>query len=285
MERPGVLHLTKHHGAGNDFLVLLDQNDVGALSGAEVRALCDRRRGIGADGFLRATPGGGEAALTMELRNADGTMAEMSGNGIRCLVQAAVDAQWVSPGAVAVATAGGLRTVDYHQGAGPGLGRGRVDMGRATLGPALDVGDLPAAVATSVRLARTVDMGNPHIVLFGDRVDDDVVSSVGALLERSVPERANVEFVWRSPGSEALTMRVWERGVGETLACGTGTCAAAAAAHDWGLAGELVAVHNPGGCLEVELRADGITLAGPTQKVADIDIDSDVLAALVAGGP
>ncbi len=276
----GRLHLTKHHGAGNDFLVLLDPDDLRPLSSAEVRVLCDRRRGIGADGVLRVTSGRHGAALSMDLHNADGGPAEMSGNGIRCLVQAAVDAGWVTPGPVSVATAGGLRTVNYRAGDRPGRGFGSVDMGGATLGPELDAGALPVELAPSVRFARTVDMGNPHIVLFGTPVDAATVAAVGGALEHSVRGRANVEFVWPATESDTLTMRVWERGVGETLACGTGACAAAAAAHAWGLVGSPVSVHSPGGTLQVELRADGISLAGPTQKVGDVTVDDSVLADL-----
>jgi diaminopimelate epimerase len=278
----GRLHLTKHHGAGNDFLVLLDPDDRRPLSSSEVRLLCDRHRGIGADGLLRVMSGRHGSALTMDLHNADGGGAEMSGNGIRCLVQAAVDAGLAAPGPVSVATAAGPRTVVYRSGEKPGLGFASVDMGRATLGPELDEGALPVEVAPSVRFARTVDMGNPHIVLFGTPVETATVAAVGAPLEHSVPGGANVEFVWPGTESDTLTMRVWERGVGETLACGTGTCAVAAAAYDWGVVGPVVRVHNRGGTLEVELTADEISLAGPTQKVADVTVDLSVLTALAA---
>jgi len=276
MPETGELRLTKHQGAGNDFLVFLDADGRRPLTPAEVRVLCDRHRGLGADGVLRVMRGGADAALTMDLRNADGGPAEMSGNGIRCLVQAAVDGGWVVPGPVTVATPGGLRTVLYRDDR-PGLGFGSVDMGAATLGPELDVGELPEEVAPAVRFARTVGMGNPHIVLFGAPVDAATVATVGPPLEHSVTGRANVEFVWPATDSDTLTMRVWERGVGETLACGTGACAAVAAAHSWGLVGSVVLVHSPGGTLEVSLGTDGIVLAGPTQKVADIVVDDAVL--------
>ncbi|HVC70754.1 MAG TPA: diaminopimelate epimerase [Acidimicrobiales bacterium] len=273
------VRLTKHHGAGNDFLVMLDRDGVRPLSGAEVRALCDRRRGVGADGVLRATAGQNGADLTMQLRNADGGEAEMSGNGIRCLVQAAVDAGWVPPGPVSVATGVGLRVVDYRCGDHPGQGYAGVDMGPVTLGS-----ELLLDVAPDLSYARTVDVGNPHIVLFGPEVDDATVATVGPRLEHSVETRANVEFVWAGSETDELCLRVWERGVGETLACGTGTCAAVAAAHSWGLVGSRVLVHNPGGTLEVEMRGDGVWLAGPTQKVADIIVDASLLADLTALG-
>ncbi len=152
-------------------------------------------------------------------------------------------------------------------------------MGDAVLGP-----ELPLDVAPDIRFARPVDIGNPHVVLIGSEVDDATVATVGPRLERGVEERANVEFVWPGPEAGDLTLRVWERGVGETLACGTGTCAAVAAAHGWGLVGPRVRVHNPGGTLEVEMRGDGVWLAGPTQKVADITVDASTLADLTALG-
>jgi diaminopimelate epimerase len=280
-EQPGVLRLTKHHGAGNDFLVVLDADGSVSLAVEEVRVLCDRHRGIGADGLLRMTKADG-GALAMELRNADGGEAEMSGNGIRCAVQAAVDAGWVVPGTVTVSTAAGVRHVDYRKGERPGLGYARVAMGEVRLGPdALDA--LPGDLVHGVRAARTVDVGNPHVVVLGEAVDDAVVRRAGPVLERSEPDGANVEFVWGGPGEDALTLRVWERGVGETLACGTGACAAAAAAHSWGVVGSTVRVHSPGGTLEVELRGRAASLAGPTQKVADIVVPAAIRMALLEG--
>jgi diaminopimelate epimerase len=177
---------------------------------------------------------------------------------------------------VAVQTLAGLRSVEYRSGSAPGLGYARVWMGHATLGTALAVDD-----PDGVRWAQRVDLGNPHIVLFGRPVDDDTVQTVGALQDRSVPGGANVEFVWPGPAPGELTLRVWERGVGETLACGTGACAVAAAAHAHGEAGSRVRVHNPGGPLDVELEAGGILLAGPTQTVGDITVDERLLAAWV----
>ncbi|MHB8593680.1 MAG: diaminopimelate epimerase [Acidimicrobiales bacterium] len=276
MHTVGQLRLTKHHGAGNDFLVLLDGDGGRPLVAAEVRALCDRRRGVGADGMLRATPGRAGASLSMELRNADGGAAEMSGNGIRCLVQAAVDAGWVQPGHVEVDTAAGRRRVEYRRGRFAGLDFARVSMGTPVLGDELQL-DEP----TALRSARAVDMGNPHLVLLLDGpAAGGVVASVGPRLERSVPGGANVEFVWEGPGPGELTLRVWERGVGETQACGTGTCAAAAAAAAWGLVARQVPVHNPGGTLEVELTADGAVLGGPTVSVAMVEVDEAVLSRL-----
>ena len=265
--------------------------------------MCRRRTGIGADGLLRATRGPDGVDLAMELHNADGSLAEMSGNGIRCLVQAAVAGGLAAAGTVSGLTDAGIRTVDYRGGDRPGAGYGAVDMGAATLGGERTAGGLASALAavsgtavgdqarwlaaelSGARHIRRVDMGNPHLVLVGDADLADRVARLGAVLSGSAAQGANVELVWPGPEPGALSLRVWERGVGETLACGTGTCAAAAAAHSWGEVGERVAVHNPGGTLQVTLGAGGaVTLAGPTVQVADIAVDDDVLAALVAAG-
>jgi len=276
MAASGALTLTKHHGAGNDFLVLLDPDDARPLGADEVAALCDRHRGVGADGVIRVT---GRGALSMDLRNADGSVAEMSGNGIRCLVQAAVDGGLAEPGTVTVHTLAGVRAVDYRA-EGPGAGHARVGMGPARLGPEVEVPDLAGAA-----WARRVDMGNPHVVVFGAVVDDDAtVAEVGARLGRAHEGGANVEFVWPGRPGE-LVLRVFERGVGETLACGTGACAALAAARAHGAAGDAAAVRSPGGTLEVECRGDELVLAGPTVRVAEVVVDGAWLAAARRGAP
>jgi diaminopimelate epimerase len=260
------LRLTKHHGAGNDFLVLVDAEGSGPLATELVRALCDRRLGIGADGVIRVVVDGAVADLTMDLRNADGSPAEMSGNGIRCLAQAAVDAGLVSPPTFTVATGAGVRTVEYEPGALPGAAQASVDMGVAVLGP-----DQPQEFAD--RRARQVDMGNPHLVLLGPDPSGVDVVGVGQRLQGVHPGGINVEFIAPGPDPDTLSLRVWERGAGETLACGTGSAAAAAAARSWGLVGDVVDVHNPGGTLRVTLDGDRVRLRGPVRKVADLEVD------------
>ena len=274
----GRVHATKHEGAGNDFLVILDPRDALTLSVAQVRLLADRHRGIGADGVIRVGPGRHGCDLSMELRNADGGEAEMSGNGIRCLAQAAVDAGLVDPPRFTVATAGGRRTVEYTSAAVPGWGSARVDMGPARLGP-----DQPQEFDD--RRARTVDVGNPHLVLLGPDTARVDVAELGPKLQAAFEGGINVE--WITPGLDAdgalLDFRVFERGAGETLACGTGSVAAAAAARSWGVvdADVPVRVRNPGGVLEVTLGADEgapTYLAGPVRKVADLDIHPGMLS-------
>jgi diaminopimelate epimerase len=273
----GLVQFTKHEGAGNDFLVVLDPDDTLRLSGDHIRLLCDRHRGIGADGVIRVTRGGVGADLSMQLHNADGGEAEMSGNGIRCLAQAAVDAGWAFPPCFLVATAGGVRTVTFVAGEEPGWARASVDMGAVTLGPVQEPID--------GRLAQTADVGNPHLVLVGPDVADVDLVHRGPELQAAFADGINVEWIEMAHDADGdfLRLRVWERGAGETLACGTGSVAAAAVARQAGLAtgSGPIRVHNPGGMLEVTLGRgdlDPAVLAGPVRKVADIALHEGMLS-------
>jgi diaminopimelate epimerase len=274
----GSVHASKHEGAGNDFLVVLDPDDSIRLSVAQVRLLADRRRGVGADGIIRVGPGRDGCDVSMQLINADGGEAEMSGNGIRCLAQAAVEAGWVRPPRFTVATAAGTRTVEYAAGPADGWASARVDMGPARLGP-------DQAQEFDDRRVRTVDVGNPHLVLLGPDTAAVEVTELGPKLQAAFPGGINVEWITVLTDGEGdfLDLRVWERGAGETLACGTGSVAAAAAARSWDAldAGDVVRVRNPGGMLEVTLGADEHAttyLAGPVRKVADVDIHPGMLS-------
>ncbi len=276
-ETEGV-RCTKHEGAGNDFIVVLDAGDDIRLSSGQVRLLCDRRRGVGADGLIRVGPGRDGCDLSMELRNADGSEAEMSGNGIRCLAQAAIDAGLVVPPRFTVATAAGRRTIEFVPGEAPGWARASVDRGPVTVGP-----DQPQEFAD--RRARTVDVGNPHLVLLGPDVAGVDIAALGPRLQSEFAGGMNVEWICRASDGdgELLDLRVWERGAGETLACGTGSVAAVAAARSWGVVGGRgpVRVRNPGGMLEVTLGTgadDPAFLAGPVRKVADIHIHPGMLS-------
>lgn len=269
-----TLRLSKHEGAGNDFLVLLDPSDQVRFSEAEVRRLCDRHRGVGADGVIRVGPGNARAELSMELHNADGGLAETSGNGLRCLAQAAVDGGLVRPPRFTVATGAGVATVDYESSDVPGSARATVDMGAVRLVGA-------ATTDPAGRPVQRVDIGNPHLVV---RCDDPAgidLSVAGPELSADYEDGINVEFVAAGPGPDEITVRVWERGVGETWACGSGSCAAAAAARSWGLVGANVLVRNPGGTLEVALGdkdGDPVFLGGPVRRVAEVVVDRSVLA-------
>jgi diaminopimelate epimerase len=274
------LHLTKHHGAGNDFLVVLDRDGTSPLDPRLVAALCDRHRGVGADGVIRVLAGGSAgvdgAELAMELRNADGGVAETSGNGLRCLAQAAVEAGWVPPASFGVLTAAGLRTVDYEPG-GAGTAFAWVGMGHPEIGPEEELGPGTGLAVGDVKVARWVDVGNPHLVLVGADPDRTDVGAVGMAFENRRPGGCNVEFVSVDP--DGLRIRVWERGVGETRACGTGSVAAATVTRAAGLSGDRVSVRNPGGRLEVVFTGDEARLGGPVHKVADIEVDRSALLA------
>ena len=273
----GQVELSKLHGLGNDFLVVLDPGglDPGALDpstrpvldAGRARRWCDRHHGIGADGLILGTrlpPGDGdEALLRFRLWNADGSEAEMSGNGIRCLAHAALDAGWIPDDIpFGVMTPAGRREVTIRRGAGPGATWAMVEMGVAKVR-----GEVERCNVGHGQVL--VDIGNPHLVVLGPDPASLDVGALGPALAASDPAGLNVEFVALGPGPDEVTMRVWERGVGETEACGTGACAAAAAVHHWGRVGAAVTVHQPGGAAAVDLRRDGtVTLAGPSVHIA-----------------
>jgi diaminopimelate epimerase len=236
--------LTKHHGLGNDFLVLLDTDDRYAdVHAAMAVALCQRTTGIGADGLLRLGPD-----LRMHLHNADGSRAEMSGNGIRCLAQAIFD-QGVHGGP----------EIELLTDAGPRYVRTNFD-GAYTV-------DMGPAKVTDLQDGRAeVDTGNPHLVLL---VDDPAAVDLEALGAQHLD--LNLEVV-RVDHPAHVTMRVHERGAGITQACGTGSCAIAAATRAWGLTGDVVTVANPGGDLGVELRGDTALLTGPAVCIGRVEV-------------
>ena len=258
------LRLTKLHGLGNDFLVALDPEEA-ALGPGAARHWCDRHAGIGADGLIagRRLPDG---QLGFQLWNADGSDAEVSGNGIRCLAHAALDAGWVAADqAFGVLTPAGRREVVIRR-TGPGQTWASVEMGVAKVR-----GEAERCNVGHGQLL--VDVGNPHLVVLGPDPEAVDVATLGPRLEATDPAGLNVEFVALGPGPDEITMRVWERGVGETEACGTGSCAAAVALHHWGRVGLAVTVHQPGGAAAVELRADGtVTLAGPSEHIAVCEV-------------
>jgi diaminopimelate epimerase len=282
------MQLTKHHGLGNDFLVALEEVN-GPLHGdaTMARVLCDRRRGLGADGFIvGARPAAGAVApdgrpvdLVMHLWNADGSRAEMSGNGIRCLGQALAGARDDHEATYLVITDGGLRELVVHDGAEHRLAQVHVTMGPVGAGP-----DVPASVSERLGDARhdTADMGNPHlVVLVPDLSGVDLVGT-GSWLEQQFPSGVNVEFIAPGDAPDSLDLLVWERGAGVTEACGTGATAAAHLAHRWGLVGREVQVVMPGGSAEIILAPDDDpdvepVLIGPSQHVATVEIDVDRL--------
>ena len=272
------LSISKLHGAGNDFLVTVAADGPAPDAGVAAR-LCDRHVGIGADGLITLLPGRDGADCTMELRNADGGLAEMSGNGIGCLSWVAVREGLGDGKRLVVDTGGGRREVELDIDPGRDeLVAVTVDMGPVTFEPAEIPLDAPTAFDLDVTFhgvtyhGDAAGMGNPHFVLLVDDPETTRVTQHGPHLETDprFPLRTNVEFI-AVTGTDELTMRVWERGVGETLSCGTGVCASAAVAHRRGLVGDHVTVHVPGGTHEVELGAT-IRLHGPVTHVFDTEV-------------
>ncbi|WSJ43154.1 diaminopimelate epimerase [Streptomyces sp. NBC_01317] len=273
----------KGHGTENDFVIIPDPDNVIDLPAHAVAALCDRRAGIGGDGLLHvvrsaahpeARAMAGEAEWFMDYRNADGSVAEMCGNGVRVFARHLRRAGLVEPGDLAVATRGGVKKVHLAKGTGADDGDITVDMGRVVL----PGGEVTVTVDGRATAARHVNMGNPHAVTF---VDD--LAHAGTLLTApavtpatAYPDGVNVEFVV-GRGPNHVAMRVHERGSGETRSCGTGACAVAVAAArrdgvDPAVTGEPVTytVDLPGGRLVVTERPDGgIEMTGPAVIVAE----------------
>lgn len=244
------MEFVKMEGLGNDFVVV---DGPFTPSAEQVARWCDRRRGIGADGVLVVTPGD-RSAVGMGYWNADGSAAEMCGNGLRCVARYAVDSGMVDGSAFSVDTPIGRRSVAV----GP-------DTVRAELGP-VSVGESGQTIA-GYDFA-LVSVGNPHAVAFVDDAYAVPLEVSGPLVETDAafPDRTNVEFATvASPGE--IHLRVWERGVGETLACGTGAAATAAAARSLGLAEDRVLIHLPGGTLIVEIDDGTAWIEGPAVAV------------------
>ncbi len=267
--------LTKHHGLGNDFLIAVKPTR--ALTPADAIAWCDRRRGVGADGLIELTSGddveGSSAVWAMQMWNSDGSQPEISGNGMRCVGQAlARHIGSLETGSaeadehhLLVRTAAGLRQV--HVRPGDDATRSvQVDMGAPGEGPAES--DAWSLMGVWVDRQLGVSMGNPHLVAL---VDDPMaidMERVGSTIEADYADGLNVH-VMRVDNPSTISMNIWERGAGLTEACGSGACAAAFAANQWGLTEPTVKVNMPGGSAEIEV-GDTLLLTGPATFVAEI---------------
>ncbi len=269
------MQFAKGHGTQNDFVVLPDVDGALELTPALVRVLCDRRAGIGADGVLRVVPTAkveqvahlaGEADWFMDYRNADGSVAEMCGNGVRVYARWLQEAGLAGDGPLSLATRDGLKAVTLA-----GDGDITVDMGAPHL-PGTD-----RLVQAGGRSWPGVEvwLGNPHVVVqVGDPAEAGPLS-----VPPVVDLDTNVEFV-AVRGPERLAMRVHERGAGETRSCGTGACAAAVAvAVRAGQQSGSWEVEVPGGCLQVTWTGATVLLTGPAVIVAHGNIDARWLAA------
>jgi diaminopimelate epimerase len=274
------LEFAKGHGTGNDFVILPDPENRLTLTAELVSRLCDRRFGIGGDGVLRVVRSAADASLPdigewfMDYRNADGSLAEICANGVRVFARYLVEAGLVAEDRLVVGTRSGpVVAVVSDQAVSVTLGHPRV---YAESWAEVD-GTRLAGVA--------VDVGNPHLVctLPPDRELADLDLSSAPLVDRELfPDGVNVELVAGPPGEPVGTgkvrMRVFERGVGETLSCGSGACAVAAAVlRAAGRAGGVVTVDVPGGRLTVSLTGEDCALTGPAVLVASGTVHVDAL--------
>ena len=276
------MRFTKMHGAGNDYVYVDARGQERDWPSLSV-AMSDRHLGVGSDGLILALPSE-RADLRMRMFNADGSEGEMCGNGIRCLVRFAFDSGIVpadkSP--VRVETMAGVLDVTPLGDNGDGMTAARVLMGAPRLVPAeipvalegMDVViDQPLEVAGREFRMTCVSMGNPHAVVFLDEpVDDFPLTEIGPQVEHHplFPARVNFEIVNVLDSGKVLKTRVWERGSGITMACGTGACAVQVAARLNGLAGDRATIALPGGDLTVEWPGEGeVVMEGPVATVFD----------------
>ena len=277
------MNFTKVQGAGNDF-ILVEASEVNLDWSQMAVAMCDRHFGIGADGLLVLLPPSHLADFQMHIFNPDGSEAEACGNGLRCLAKYVIDMGLAKSGAqeISVETIAGMRKVKIYRARGK-LTKIQVGMGE----PKFGAKDIPVVIEPGLvdikpmlshhvpiggreLLLNFVSMGNPHAVYFGQYpVADFPLSQLGPEVEqhKMFPNRVNFE-VARVMSRRQIEARVWERGVGETLACGSGACAVAVAAQLLGYIDNKVDIKLPGGTLEVEWDKVGeVLLGGPAEIV------------------
>lgn len=274
-----AIEFTKYHGLGNDFILIDNRgSEDPCLTPQEAVQLCHRHFGIGGDGVIFALPGTQGTDYTMRIFNSDGSEPEMCGNGIRCLAKFLANLEGLS--------AGTERT--YHIQTGAGLivpvirsdGQVTVDMGEPRLlageipttlsAPAEKVVDQSLEVAGQIWQVTCVSMGNPHCITFVEDVAAVDLTGLGPSFENhaAFPKRTNTEFI-EVVQPDYLKMRVWERGAGATLACGTGACASLVAGVLTGRCHRVATIELPGGCLEIEWSAgdNRLYMTGPAERV------------------
>ncbi len=270
------MRFTKMHGLGNDYVYVDGSVETIENKPGTAVAVSDRHKGVGSDGLIIINPSA-VADFEMEMYNADGSRGEMCGNGIRCVGKYVYDHGLTDKTEITVETLAGIRHLRLH------VREGRVDSVRVDMGkPVLNPADIPVTVEGDTAVNRPitvgsreyrmtcVSMGNPHAVVYVDDVAGLDIEAVGPYFEnhRLFPNRVNTEFV-RVPDRKTVEMRVWERGSGETMACGTGACAAAVSSILNGYTGNEVTVRLLGGDLEIEWdrERDTVYMTGPATEV------------------
>ncbi len=270
IDKLATMIATYGHGTENDFVLVFDPNDEHSITTAQTAAICDRKTGVGADGLIRMIKRDGK--WFMDYRNADGSLAEMCGNGIRVMARYLVERGHQPEGIFPINTRDGIKHLRV-----PLTDDISVNMGQVT-----DEGEaITAATNGHIWNGYNISVGNPHAVVFVDEMNQ-----IGELKEPPVvrprdsyPEGVNVEFVKITDGY-SIDMRVFERGSGETRSCGTGTCAVALAAtlHTKGKLPATWIINPPGGRLEVSIDGhSNATLTGPAVLIRDVDISRFLL--------
>jgi len=278
---PEGFHAHKYHALGNDYLVVDPEEFKLSLSADAIAALCDRNRGIGSDGILYGPlpPAdnltfAASGAFLLRIFNPDGSEAEKSGNGLRIFALYLYESGRVDEAPFHVMTKGGLVECRIL----PGDGRERsiiVAMGKAQFLPGSPSLSFDGAEYRAVR----VSMGNPHCVLLGMSPSAELAKRIGPLVELhpDFPNRTNVQFLEVLDRSN-IRIEIWERGAGYTLASGTSSCAAAAAAKHLSLVGDVVTVHMPGGSLEIDMSEENIKMTGPAVRTFDARFSPHIIS-------
>ena len=270
---------TKMHGIGNDYIYIDCRNREPERLPQLAREMSDRHTGVGGDGIILICDSD-HADFKMRIFNADGSEAKMCGNASRCVAKYLSDRKITQSPTITLETLSGIKTLTVH----PAETNSRVTMVSVDMGcPEFEADKIPVDVDTTSCIDSTVipgdgfepvkvtavSMGNPHGVIFTDDLSDSNVHTTGPVMERHPmwPDRANIEFA-RVDSPDHITMRVWERGSGETMACGTGACATVAAAQATGRTGNKATVTLPGGDLTIEITPDRrVIMTGPAEEV------------------
>lgn len=289
-----MISFVKGQGLGNDYLVFDGKDLDFPLTPLAVQRLCHRNWGIGSDGILLLVESP-NADFGLRIFNPDGSEAEKSGNGLRIFAKYLFDHGRAKGPRFSVETVGGVVECQCHL-EGRRVASVTVEMGRATFrapdipmnGPDREVVGVPLQVSDHFIKVSALSVGNPHCVVFTDRLDEDEVRRLGPLIERhpAFPKRTNVQFA-KVESPDRVAILIWERGAGFTLASGSSACAVASAAVRSGLCGHgEVTVGMPGGELIVEVRADwSLRLQGPAEEVCTGTLSPDLVSALKAGIP
>lgn len=272
-----MLEFSKYQATGNDFILINDMDGVLSFTPEQVRALCDRHYGVGADGLIVARKSA-KADAYMLFYNPDGSLAEMCGNGIRCFAKFLYEQEIVKKKKMEIETKAGIKEVELFFDKGDPFAA-KVNMGKVSFKakdiptllaePEKEVIEVPLKLEETEVYVSCVSVGNPHCVIFLDEIDRINLEKLGSKIEnhQAFPQRTNVELV-TVLSENRLKVRVWERGAGATLACGTGAVASAAVAIKLGLAKSPVRLDLPGGHLFVEFDEEGNAyLEGPTEHV------------------